>query len=89
MSHDAAGLCSCVATHVPRPAELHIHHVVPLSWGGPDIATNETWLCPTAHVNVHELLAAYKRANGLPAWEVRRRFSAFTRALAERGWAER
>lgn len=86
MSHDAAGVCECVADHRPTPAELHVHHVLPLSWGGGDTAANRVWLCPTAHVNVHELLAAYRRSYGVVPWDVRRRFSAYVRALAARGW---
>lgn len=89
MTHAGDVRCACVASHAPEPADVEVHHCVPLSWGGPDVAANRVPLCSTSHSNVHALLRAYQKAGGLPAWEVRRRFSPFTRALAARGWAER
>lgn len=86
MSHDAGATCACVSEHRPAPDELHIHHIWPLGWGGPDTAWNRVWLCPTSHANVHVLLAAYQKAGGMPAWEVRRRFSPYVRGLADEGW---
>ena len=88
MSHDADGTCACVVDHSPVPVELHVHHVHPLYAGGPDTAANKVWICPTSHVAVHELLRAYERAGGLPAWETRRRFGRYVRDLAARAWAE-
>lgn len=86
MSHDAGAVCGCVTEHRPVPAELNQHHILPLAWGGADVTSNRVWICPTTHVNVHELLRAYAAVDGLPTWSVRSRFSAFTRALAAEGW---
>jgi hypothetical protein len=78
--------CGCVADHNPEPQELHVHHIWPLGWRGPDDPANTAVLCPTTHANVHEYLRA------LRAWEpdpppylLRKHFSAFARALAAEG----
>lgn len=86
MTHDAGARCECVAEHRPEPDELEIHHVVPLGMGGPDVASNRVWTCPTTHANVHVLLRAWCKVKGEPPWETRRRFSPYVRALAERGY---
>lgn len=86
--HDVGQQCACVSTHTPAPQELHIHHILPLAMGGLKVADNEIWLCPTSHVNVHELLRAWVKHEGEPPWEVRRRFSLYIRGLAERGYRE-
>lgn len=85
MSHDNGRTCVCVTVHRPQPVELHAHHVWPKSEGGP--ADGELlWLCPTTHVNVHELWREYDRAAGTPVWEVRARFSPYCRGVVARGW---
>lgn len=85
--HDADGICECVSYHSPVPTHLVNHHIVPLSYGGPDVDENQIWLCPTAHGNVHKLLWDYERAGGLPPWEgVRWHYSAFIRNLAQKAW---
>lgn len=71
MGHDVGASCACVVTHAPMPAELHLHHIVPLYAGGGENPENEVWLCPTSHVNVHELIRAWERAAGEPSWEER------------------
>lgn len=81
--------CPCVRNHTPEPRELHSHHIVPRSWGGPDTPTNRIALCPTGHVNTHHLLDAYVKAGGDPGWEVRRRYTRTCRQLAARAWAAR
>ena len=86
MSHDEGRVCSCVTEHRPGIDELDRHHIVPLSWGGPDTEANVVWICPSQHRQTHLLLSAYRRAGGTPSWDVRRQFSPFTRALAQRGW---
>lgn len=86
MSHAGDTPCPCVSSHSPEPSDVEIHHIVPMAWGGPDVASNRINVCGNAHNNVHALLRAYSRANGTPSWEVRRRFSPFTRSLAARGW---
>lgn len=89
MSHAGTVPCACVVTHSPVPADVHIHHVVPLYAGGPDTPENRVNLCPTTHANVHALLRAWERAQGEPSWDVRRRFSPYVRDLARRGWENR
>lgn len=85
--HDAEGDCACVTWHVPAPQHLVRHHVVPLSWGGPDTEENTVWLCPTTHGNVHRLLWDYERFEGEPPWRgYRWHYSLYTRRLAERAW---
>ena len=69
MSHDGDAVCRCTSDHRPRPLELHAHHVWPLGFGGPDIASNLIWLCPTAHVNVHEILRDLMRLGRLTYYE--------------------
>ncbi len=86
MSHDDDATCACVSEHRPAPDELNVHHVLPLSWGGLDRPANRVWVCPTTHANVHVLLNAYRKLGSTPPWELRRRFSVFTRVLAQRGW---
>ena len=56
MSHDQGQLCVCVSEHRPAPLELAAHHVWPSFMGGPDTVDNLIWLCPTTHINVHEIL---------------------------------
>lgn len=86
MGHDQGQTCVCVADHRPSPQELHRHHVWPLAEGGPDTEDNLVWLCPTSHVNVHELLRPWQANEGEPPWEVRCRFGPYIRDLARRGY---
>lgn len=88
MSHDTLKVCLCVANHNPNPMELHRHHIRPLANGGTDTPDNVVWLCPTTHVNVHELMRWWFSYAGRPHWEIERYFSPFVRRLAERGWRE-
>lgn len=89
--------CKCVADHNPNPMNDNKHHIVPLSWqrqAGIELLAedNTVMLCPTAHENVHTLLNAYVRNNGVPPkWEVLQHYSPFVRRLAERAvawWGE-
>lgn len=86
MAHDSNGNCECVANHNPNPMELHRHHIWPTGMGGPDIEWNLVWLCPTSHVNVHELLRAWVEADGVPDWNIRKRFGSYIRGLAQEGF---
>lgn len=86
MAHDAGQHCHCVSEHRPRIDELDRHHVRPLSWGGPDVKSNIIWLCPNAHRQVHLLLSLYKKHQGAVTREMKKDFSRFTQALAQRGW---
>jgi len=66
MAHDAGQACACAADHRPAPLELHAHHVYPVYLGGAENG-ELVWLCPTAHVNVHELLRLMLR-DGVLTW---------------------
>ena len=44
------------------------HHIWPLGMGGPDVAENRVWLCPTAHTNVHEILREMVRVKRPLSW---------------------
>lgn len=80
--------CECVGNHNPNNTEPDLHHIHPLSWGGPDNPENIVAVCPNQRRLVHQLLREYRKAGGTPAYFVRRHYSAFTRRLAARGWAE-
>lgn len=84
--HDAGQYCNCVGSHNPNPMELHRHHIWPLGEGGPATDDNVVWLCPTSHVNVHELFRAWIKYEGEPPWEIRKFFGPFIRELAARGY---
>lgn len=95
MGHDHDQVCECVADHRPAPAELNLHHVWPLGWGGPDDRKdwrrggNGAWACPTLHVNVHELLRLYVTHAGPPPYAVlveHRLLNRYGRLLAAEGW---
>lgn len=86
---DPDAACACVADHNPNVIVFHLHHIWPLSWGGPDVPDNELMLCPTGHLSVHHLLRVARGTgtppDGLP-WEMRRRFGPYLRAVAQDGW---
>ena len=81
--------CLCVTQHVPEAHVLNRHHILPKSWGGPDVPENLVDLCPNTHENVHKLLDQHVRLGGIPSWEYRRRFSVYARDLAARAWEQR
>lgn len=87
-SHDTGQHCHCVSEHVPQPQELERHHIRPKANGGSDDPSNLVWLCPTTHMNVHELMRFYFKWNGNVPWEMRRKFNKLARYLAERGYRE-
>jgi hypothetical protein len=82
---DARYNCKCVTKHVPKPLELHKHHVWPLGEGGPDIKGNLVILCPTTHSNAHRLWQLYEQYEGRPPWSILRIYSEYTRAIVEKG----
>lgn len=82
----AGNNCPCVTKHVPLPTVLHKHHIVPLSWGGPNTAENIIKICPNAHYNIHDLHRYYKWHNGRPPGHIRKHYSKFVEDLAQRGW---
>lgn len=81
--------CKCVGQHVPEVHAPAVHHILPRSWGGPDVPANRVVLCPTTHENVHKLLNAYVHAGDVPAWSLRRSYSAYARGLAQLAWDQR
>ena len=56
MTHDEGQRCHCVTDHRPDPLELAKHRILPGEFGGTYAKANVVWLCPTTHVNVHEIL---------------------------------
>lgn len=79
--------CSVHRYHSPRPQESDLHHVWPLSWGGPDDDDNIIPVCQTGHANVHRLLTAYRLGDGFVPWEILKQFGPGERALALKGWS--
>lgn len=77
--------CLCVTDHNPNPRLVHRHHIIPLGWGGPDVATNTVPLCPITHENIHATLREWVRV-GHPT---RTRLQPYVRALAMRAWEGR
>lgn len=84
MSH--AGPCTVHAIHAPRVNDVEIHHIHPLSHGGPDIPSNKISLCGTGHNNVHALLRQWLKMGGEPPWTVRQQFHPAERDLARLGY---
>lgn len=66
--HDAGLTCACQAQHRPHPLELNLHHVQPAAMGGPSDEANLVALCPTSHVNTHELLRLMLKAGRPLLW---------------------
>ena len=81
--------CVCVSSHTPSAYVPHKHHIIPLSWDGPDTADNIVMLCPNSHTAVHRLINDYVRAGGEPSWEIRRQFGPYVRKLAAIAWENR
>lgn len=80
--------CPCVEDHNPNPTTFDRHHIVPLSWDGPDNDANLVILCPSMHRNVHLLLNKWRDVGGEPSWEYRKYFGHYARKLAEIGYKQ-
>lgn len=78
--------CKCVRRHHPKITIIDKHHIVPLSWGGPDVPENMIPICSNQHRLVHELLTLYKKRSGYVLPSELRKFPRFTQALAKKGW---
>lgn len=78
--------CEMHREHIPKTHVNQVHHVWPLSEGGPDIADNKVVICPTGHYSVHDLLDHYKMLMGTVPWEILKRYTREERNLAELGW---
>lgn len=61
MGHDYGTVCQCSVNHQPGVLENVIHHIWPIGDEGPDDPSNEVFVCPTCHYNVHELYRTMKR----------------------------
>lgn len=83
-------MCRCVTAHSPTLLENEAegHHVWPLGMGGPDVAANMRWLCPTTHTKVHNLWREWVRRAGEPPWSVMRRYSGYVRGIVADGWSQ-
>lgn len=68
MSADKGRYCGCTTDHRPGTLLVEQHHVWPLGMGGPDIASNVVWICPTTHYNAHELLRMMVEAGRVLSW---------------------
>ncbi len=54
--------------HSPPAPKTQVHHIVPLSWGGPNVAENRIVLCGTTHDAIHELLNRAVRTKTHPTY---------------------
>lgn len=81
--------CACVDDHNPSAYVPADHHIIPRSWGGPDVAENRRLICPNTHTAVHRLIDEYVRAGGDPGWEIRRHYGVYQRELAKFAWDHR
>lgn len=77
--------CHCVGKHIPKPMELHKHHIWPTGEGGPESKANLLYLCPTTHSNVHRLWRLYEKYEGRPPWDILKNYSEYARWVVERG----
>jgi hypothetical protein len=59
-------VCQVHGSHRPEVITLHVHHVQPLSMGGPNLPSNKVVVCPTGHYNVHAVLAALVFGHDVP-----------------------
>ena len=76
--------CQCCTKHVPAPRRTVIHHILPLSWGGPDIPSNKIVLCDTGHYIVHWHLDRWKRTGS--KFPRSSHDNAYLYDVASRGW---
>lgn len=62
--------CTGTGRHSPKPARTVLHHVVPLSWGGPDVPANKVVLCDNHHYGAHTAIDEYVRLSekSWPTW---------------------
>jgi hypothetical protein len=91
VSHDHGRTCLCVADHRPAPLELAKHRILPGDHGGTYEPDNVVWLCPTTHVNTHELLRLIVARRGDLPWSVvtglyEQPVSRYAFHLAHEGW---
>lgn len=86
--------CSCVENHNPQAYVLEVHHIIPLSWGGPDIPENKKGICNNTHNATHRLYDEHVRRqraglDPIPPWSYQRHFTLQSRQMAAHAWANR
>jgi hypothetical protein len=59
------------------------HHVWPLGYHGPDVASNRVLICANAHGDIHYLMEAMLKGRAVD----RRTYGPGVRTLADRGYA--
>lgn len=81
--------CQAHLSHCPEPLNFATHHILPLSWGGPDIPSNKVRVCATGHENIHTVLNWMVHAGGTAIpYEYRRRVGTATWAYAVTAWEQ-
>ena len=78
--------CQVHRTHTPKSHINERHHVWPLGLGGPTTADNIVVVCATGHNNIHALLDAYLKGDGVVAYRLLRSFTIPERQLALLGY---
>jgi hypothetical protein len=81
--------CDIHDYHSPDVHVAQVHHILPISWGGPTVPDNLTHICATGHDLVHELLNLYVRFDGEVPWEAEQHFGTQERKLAQLAWQAR
>lgn len=66
---------------------IHVHHIWPSGFGGPDIASNRVSVCANGHYSIHAYLDLLLKGTGKLHWVTKRRYGKKVRVLAERGHA--
>lgn len=78
--------CQVHKQHVPEPHINHRHHVWPLGHGGPNIQDNIIAVCPTGHMNIHDLIQHYLVLMGDIPYKILRTYSLDERKYAKLGY---
>lgn len=78
--------CMVHKRHSPETHINHRHHVWPLGEGGPNIEDNIIVVCPTGHVNIHDLLQEHKLHMGKTPYSIVRQYTHLERAYADLGY---
>ncbi len=77
--------CVLHTYHQPAPVFNHLHHVLPMGWGGKPNGETIS-VCPHGHTNLHAMLEEYRRYGGPPPWLFLRGFGPAERHWALEGW---
>jgi hypothetical protein len=76
----------CLAHKHRSMVPLEDHHIHPLGYHGPNVASNKIRICANAHSDAHYLLERMlKTANHVPAAE-KRTYGFMVRRIAQRGY---